>query len=207
MTPPGNLFVIAAPSGTGKTSLVRALVEMTPELTVSISHTTRPKREAEIDGINYYFIQENRFKEMIERKEFLEHAVVFHHHYGTTHAWVNETLAKGLDVILEIDWQGCQQIQSLFPDCISIFILPPSLSDLEERLKKRNQDKPDIIRARLHDATETFSHIHEYQYLVINADFNHAVRDLQHIVLGSRLLRKKQVLKYADLLNNLWAVR
>ncbi len=195
MTPPGNLFVIAAPSGTGKTSLVQALVERTPGLTVSISHTTRPKRPSEKDGINYHFIDEKQFKEMIERKEFLEHAIVFHHHYGTTQAWVKETLAKGLDVILEIDWQGCQQIQALFPDCISIFILPPSLSDLEERLKKRNQDKHDIIQARLKDATETIKHIHEYQYLVINADFDQAVRELQHIVLASRLLRRRQALK------------
>jgi len=195
MIPPGNLFVIAAPSGTGKTSLVQALVDRTTGLTVSISHTTRPKRYSEEDGINYHFINEKQFKGMIERKEFLEHAIVFHHYYGTAQAWVKETLAKGLDVILEIDWQGCQQIQSLFPDCISIFILPPSLAALEERLKKRNQDKPAIIQARLKDATETITHIHEYQYLIINADFDQAVCELQHIVLASRLLRKRQVLK------------
>src|SRR5579872_3072043 len=124
----GNLFVVAAPSGTGKTTLVTALANTCPNITVSISHTTRPKRPAENHGIDYYFIAESEFQEMINRHDFLEYAYIFGNLYGTSRAWVEETIARGIDVILEIDWQGCQQIQKLFPDCISIFILPPSRS-------------------------------------------------------------------------------
>ncbi len=202
MKAPGNLFIIAAPSGTGKTSLVKALVESIPDIMVSISHTTRAKRAAEVDGVNYYFISESQFNSMREKGEFLEHAVVFNQYYGTSHQWVKETLSKGIDVILEIDWQGSQQIQQLFPDCHSIFILPPSLADLEERLKKRNQDKPEIIRERIHNAEETLQHIHEFKYLVINADFEHAIADLTYIILANRLLQKKQSIKFSKLLND-----
>jgi guanylate kinase len=203
MTLRGDLFVIAAPSGTGKTSLVKALVETLPDIMVSISHTTRARRSLEEDGVNYHFITENEFQHMRERGEFLEHAVVFHHYYGTSHRFVEETLAKGIDVILEIDWQGSQQIQRIFPDCISIFILPPSLQDLEERLTKRNQDKPEIIQERLQNAEETLQHLHEFKYLVINADFEHAVSDLKTIVLANRLLQKKQKIKFSKLLQDL----
>jgi guanylate kinase len=203
MTPTGNLFIIAAPSGTGKTSLVNALVEAIPDIMVSISHTTRQKRPAETEGINYYFISENQFHSMREQGEFLEHAVVFNQYYGTSHQWVEDTLAKGIDVILEIDWQGSQQIQRLFPDCISIFILPPSLSDLEDRLKKRNQDKPHIIHERLLNAEETLHHIHEFTYLVLNADFEHALADLKTIVLAQRLLQKNQRIRFSKLLDSI----
>jgi len=203
MSAPGNLFVISAPSGTGKTSLVKTLVETLPNLTVSISHTTRPQRPAEIDGLNYYFISDIEFNDMIQRHEFLEHAVVFHYYYGTSQKWVEQTLAEGNDVILEIDWQGARQIQQLFPHCISIFILPPSLSDLENRLKKRNQDKADIITERLCDAEETVLHIHEFKYVVVNDDFEKAADELRVIIKASRLLEKKQTLKYAALLKDL----
>lgn len=200
MTIPGNLYVISAPSGTGKTSLVKALAESVPGVQVSISHTTRPKRPSEIHGENYYFIDEKEFLHKIEHGDFLEYATVFHHHYGTSHTWVEETLAKGLDVILEIDWQGCQQIQLKIPNCISIFILPPSLADLSDRLRKRNQDKEEVIQERLADARETMLHIHEFDYVIINADFDHAVHDLKTIILAGRLLEKPQTVRFASLL-------
>ncbi len=199
----GNLFVISAPSGAGKTSLVKAVTDATPSITVSISHTTREKRPDERDGINYYFIDETEFQHMIDHADFLEYATIFHYHYGTSHTWVEETLAKGLDVILEIDWQGCQQIKAKFPDCISIFVLPPSLTELSARLHKRNQDKPEVIKERLADARDTINHVNEFDYVVINEDFNRAVQDLTTIIEASRLLKKRQIEQYVDLLNEL----
>lgn len=201
----GNLFVIAAPSGTGKTTLVGALATSVPHLTISISHTTRPKRSSEKEGVNYYFINEAKFQGMIKNGEFLEYATIFKHLYGTSKRWVETTLARGLDMILEIDWQGCQQIQRLFPDCISIFILPPSLPDLIKRLRTRNQDKPEIIQERLADIEETISHIKEFQYVVINDNFNKAVEDLKTIVHAGRLLQKRQTLRCSKLLAKLSA--
>lgn len=203
MSPLGNLYVISAPSGTGKTSLVKALEESLPNITVSTSHTTRPKRHGETHGVNYYFITETEFHQMIAHNDFLEYATVFHHFYGTSHTWVEQTLAKGLDVILEIDWQGCQQIQSKFPDCISIFILPPSSMDLSVRLKKRNQDKPEVIQERLADARETVIHINEFDYIVINDNFDHAINDLKTIVQAGRLLQKPQAIKFSKLIEEL----
>jgi len=203
MSIPGNLYVVAAPSGTGKTTLVKALVESVPHITVSISHSTRPKRPLEIDGVHYYFIGESTFRQMIEQGDFLEYATVFHNLYGTSKIGVEKKLAEGQDVILEIDWQGCQQIKALFPDCIAIFILPPSLQALALRLKNRNQDRPEIIAERLQDAKIAVSHIHEYDYVIINADFDHAVKDLQTIVYAARLLQKQQTIKYVNLLADL----
>lgn len=203
MVPSGNLFIIAAPSGTGKTTLVQALVDSTPGIVVSVSHTTRLKRPLENHGVNYYFIDEKTFRDMIGRHEFLEYATVFNHLYGTSKKWVEETLTKGIDVILEIDWQGCQQIKRLFPDCVSIFILPPSLDALEARLKNRNQDTDDVIKQRLLDVRITMAHITEYDYVIVNADFEHAINDLRFIVLASRLRQKNQLLTYAKLLSDL----
>src|SRR5688572_2941327 len=178
----GHLFVIAAPSGTGKTSLVKALVEAVPQLTVSISHTTRTIRPAEIHGVNYYFVEKAEFQRMIKAGELLEHATVFDNCYGTSRRFVEEKLSHGLDVILEIDWQGHQQIKRLFPDMISIFILPPSLEDLKNRLMKRQQDGTEVIKQRLKDVTETMSHIHEFDYVVFNDNFDHALTDLKTII-------------------------
>ena len=197
----GKLYIIAAPSGTGKTSLVKALTDSLKDITVSISYTTRPKRPIEIDGINYHFVTESTFKEMIAHQDFLEHATVFGHLYGTSRSWVEKTLNQGIDVILEIDWQGCRQILNLLPETISIFILPPSLADLATRLKKRNQDHPDIITKRLMDARETISHIHEFKYLVINAEFDHALDDLITIIKANRLEEKNQSIRFAKLLS------
>src|SRR5579862_3264140 len=185
----GNLYVIAAPSGTGKTTLVKELTESLPLITVSISHTTRTKRPNEVDGVNYYFISKAEFENMIAHHDFLEHATIFDHLYGTSKSWVEKTLAEGMDVILEIDWQGHQQIKKLFPHSISIFILPPSLEDLRNRLCNRNQDTPGVIKNRLADAKITVSHLQEFDYVVINDEFSHAVHDLGSIVIASRLLR------------------
>lgn len=201
----GNLFVIAAPSGTGKTTLVKALINEVSGLAVSISHTTRAKRPNEVNGVNYFFIEEVEFRRMIERGDFIEYATVFGAFYGTSHRWVEETLRKGIDVILEIDWQGMQQIKTLIPESISIFILPPSLDNLRERLVTRNQDKPQVIHDRLQDVKETISHIQEFDFVVINDDFTHALKDLTLLVKANRLLQRRQCQKYAKLVAKLAA--
>lgn len=203
---PGNLYVISAPSGAGKTTLVKALVETIPNIMVSISHTTRTKRPNEIHAKHYYFIDEKEFKQKIDHNDFLEYAIVFNNFYGTSRSWVQETLARGMDVILEIDWQGSKQIQKLFPDCISIFILPPSLTALSERLFSRNQDPAEIIRERLSDVRESARHVFDFKYVVMNDDFNRALEDLKHIVLAGRLLQEHQTQKYANLLRELSAL-
>jgi guanylate kinase len=199
----GNLYVVSAPSGAGKTTLVKTLIESIPQLTVSVSHTTRAKRPAEVHGVNYYFVNTDEFQKMVVQNEFLEHAVVFNNSYGTSHTWVEETLARGLDVILEIDWQGCQQIQELFPECICIFILPPNFDALATRLNLRNQDNAQIIKQRLADAKAATSHIHEYDYVVINDDFDTAINDLKHIIQASHLQQRIQTIRHADLILDL----
>jgi len=201
----GNLYVIAAPSGTGKTSLVKALVDTMPKITVSISHTTRPKRPNEIEGVNYHFVDATTFEKMIGHDDFLEHAIIFDNHYGTSKEWVASTLNRGIDVILEIDWQGHQQIKRLFPHSIGIFILPPSLDELQERLTRRNQDHPEIIQKRLQDAKETLSHVYDFEYVVVNDDFISALHDLKIIVEAGRLLQKQQLSKYKVLVADLLA--
>ncbi|MEO8402521.1 MAG: guanylate kinase [Gammaproteobacteria bacterium] len=203
MSPSGNLYVVSAPSGTGKTTLVKTLIDTLPSITVSVSHTTRPKRPAEEHGINYYFIDQTEFDRMIQHDDFLEHATVFNNSYGTSRTWVEEMLRKGIDVILEIDWQGGQQIQHLFSQCISIFILPPSLAALSERLKLRNQDKSDVIKKRLADAQETVSHVAEYDYIIVNDDFDTALNDLKTIILAGRLVESRQTKKLASLIREL----
>lgn len=199
----GNLYVIAAPSGTGKTTLVKGLVESMENITVSISHTTRTKRPGEIDGFNYYFVTRDQFETSIERNEFLEYAVIFDNYYGTSKRWVEETLTRGTDVILEIDWQGHLQIKQLFPKSIGIFILPPSLTALETRLVARNQDNRSVIAKRLADAQETVSHVTEFDYIVVNDDFSHALSDLRTIITSGRLLKAHQVEKWGGLIKAL----
>jgi guanylate kinase len=199
----GNLFVVAAPSGAGKTSLVKALVESMQGVTVSISHTTRDMRPGEAHGINYYFVEKSEFQRMVDHDDFLEHATIFDNWYGTSKTWVQQTLAKGIDVILEIDWQGHQQIKHLFPESIGIFILPPSLAILAERLIKRNQDHPDVIKKRLDDVKLTVSHMREFEYLVINDDFSLALDSLKTIISAGRLLQKRQSGKYKGLIADL----
>ncbi|MDR3477176.1 MAG: guanylate kinase [Gammaproteobacteria bacterium] len=203
MSEPGNLYVISAPSGTGKTTLVKALVESIPGITVSISHTTRPKRPAEMHGVNYYFIEEAEFQQLVEHNDFLEHATVFDRHYGTSRRWVEDTLRRGIDVILEIDWQGAKQIQDLFPNSISVFILPPSVSDLYQRLIKRNQDNIEIIKQRITDVRESTNHLGDYDYMVINDDFSAALSDLKIIVESGRLIQRRQSIKFSKLIKEL----
>jgi len=177
-----NLFIIAAPSGCGKTSLVEALIKKTKNLCVSVSHTTRPPRPDEVNGINYYFISINEFEEMIKNNAFVEHATVFDNHYGSSTKLIREKLDEGIDVILEIDWQGARQVKENMPNAISIFILPPSNEALLGRLKQRAQDNDETIKKRMSDAQNQMQHFNEFDYLVINDDFNSALNDLNLII-------------------------
>jgi guanylate kinase len=183
----GILYTVFAPSGAGKTSLVKALLDQRPELTVSISHTTRTQRPGEMDGVNYHFVERETFIAMIERGEFLEHAEVFGNLYGTSQRWVEKTLAGGRDVILEIDWQGAQQIRRLIPDNIGIFILPPSLDTLLQRLNTRGQDDDTVIHQRMAQARDEISHYTEADFLVVNDQFDKALADLAAIVRAQPL--------------------
>ena len=181
----GRLLVIAAPSGAGKTSLVKALLAADPSLQLSISHTTRPQRPTEQDGREYHFVTTAEFEALAARGEFLEHARVFDNFYGTSRAFVTAQLAAGHDVVLEIDWQGARQVRASLPECVSIFILPPSRRALEERLARRATDSAAVIARRLADAASDMSHFVEFDYVVVNDDFARAVADLQRIVGGT----------------------
>ncbi|WP_281645780.1 guanylate kinase [Parendozoicomonas sp. Alg238-R29] len=183
----GTLYIIAAPSGAGKTSLVTQLVKTTRYITVSVSHTTRDKREGEVDGQHYHFVSVDTFQHMIGKGIFLEHAEVFGNFYGTSQVWVEEQLEKGIDVILEIDWQGGQQVRRLMPDAIGIFILPPSQKELHQRLTGRGQDDDNIIAHRMAKAVSEMSHYNEFEYLIINDDFDEALFDLKAVIRSQRL--------------------
>jgi len=205
-----NLFIIAAPSGCGKTSLVEALIKKTKNLCVSVSHTTRPPRPDEVNGINYYFISINEFEEMIKNNAFVEHATVFDNHYGSSTKLIREKLDEGVDVILEIDWQGARQVKENMPNAISIFILPPSNEALLGRLKQRAQDNDETINKRMSDAQNQMQHFNEFDYLVINDDFNSALNDLNLIICRPgkaserfRLSLSEQSKKYIKLLKKL----
>ena len=196
----GNLYVISSPSGGGKTSLVRHLITTIPDVAVSISHTTRAKRPGETEGIHYYFVDETVFRQMIADNRFLEYATIFDKLYGTSRESVVRMLERGTDVILEIDWQGAVSIRNLYPDSISIFIVPPSPDILESRLCHRNQDHPEMIAARLADARLTMTHLADYDYLVLNDNFETAAGELAAIVIAGRLVRKRQLNGLAPLL-------
>ena len=180
----GRLFVIAAPSGAGKTSLVKALLERHPELHVSISHTTRSQRPTEVPGREYYFVTKDEFLELRTKDAFLESAQVFDNYYGTSREPVERQLSQGRNVILEIDWQGARLVRAAMPECSSIFILPPSRAALEDRLRNRKTDSADVIVRRLRDAVGDMSHWSEFDYVVVNDDFERAVTDLGRIVEG-----------------------
>ncbi|MEQ9464228.1 MAG: guanylate kinase [Haliea sp.] len=203
MSGTGTLYTVSAPSGAGKTSLVNALIERCERLRVSVSHTTRPQRPGEQDGVNYHFIDEPAFLRMLDKAAFLEHARVFGNLYGTSQAWVEEQLATGTDVILEIDWQGAEQVKRLLPATRGIFILPPSRQALEQRLTGRGQDDPGIIAARLAEAVEEMSHYVQSDYLVVNNDFDQALSELEAIVVCQRLQTPRQQEVLTDLLLNL----
>lgn len=199
----GTLYVISAPSGAGKTSLVAAMLEQDAQLCVSVSHTTRPMRAGEQDGVNYHFVSRDEFEAMIAQGDFLEHADVFGNYYGTSQVWVNQTLASGKDVILEIDWQGAEQIRRLMPGCVSIFIVPPSQEALQERLTGRATDAPEVVERRLKEASEECSHALEFNYLVVNDDFGLALGDLLAIVRSQRLRMQTQQVRHSGLLARL----
>ena len=201
----GTLYIVSAPSGAGKTSLVKALLESDERILVSVSHTTRTMRPGEQDGVNYHFVDRAQFTAMIERSEFLEHAQVFDNFYGTSQIWVEQTLAAGSDLILEIDWQGAQQVRRLMPQAKSIFILPPTQEALRERLTNRGQDSTEIIERRMQEAVSEMCHYVEYDYLVINDDFAHALDDLKAIFRANQLQQSSQQQRHAELLGKLLA--
>ncbi len=182
----GSLFIVAAPSGAGKTSLVNELLGKMSHVKVSISHTTRRPRPGEVEGENYFFVEPKLFEKMIAEDAFLEHAQVFGNYYGTSRQWVMAQLMAGFDVILEIDWQGARQVRQLMPDATGIFILPPSKAVLRERLQKRGQDTSDVIDHRMAEAVEEMSHYSEYEYLIINDDFDQALEDLKTTITAQR---------------------
>ena len=199
----GTLYTVSAPSGAGKTSLVAALIQRNPSLTVSVSHTTRPMRPGEQDGVNYHFVERDTFLAMLERAEFLEHAEVFGNLYGTSQLWVEERLAEGVDVILEIDWQGARQVKRLMSDTRAIFILPPSRETLRERLTSRGQDDDAVIRKRMAQAEQEMSHYIESDFLVLNLEFDHALAELQAIVDCHRLRTSEQAHRLSATLQDL----
>ncbi len=199
----GTLYIISAPSGAGKTSLVRQLIAETDQLVVSISHTTRPIRPGETHGADYYFVSQAEFGVLIENGELLEHAKVFDNFYGTAKTTVEENLGQGLDVILEIDWQGAQQIRRIRPDCLSIFILPPSTGILEQRLKNRGQDDEQVIARRMRDAVTEIRHHDEFDYILVNDSFEHALGELKSIIIANRLRKYRQQLNLKNLLAQL----
>ena len=199
----GKLYIISAPSGAGKTSLIKKLVPITDKLMVSVSHTTRAQRPSEVDGIDYFFTSEEQFKTLIEQQAFLEYAQVFDNYYGTSQKSVEDSLKQGNDVILEIDWQGAEQIRYILSDAISIFILPPSTEVLRERLQGRGQDSKAVIDRRMQDAVTEMSHYAEYNYLVVNDDFNHALTELKSIILANRLTIEHQQQNLGGLLIDL----
>lgn len=199
----GTLYIISAPSGAGKTSLVKALLEQTENLHVSVSHTTRGIRPGETDGVNYHFTDRDTFLQLVEHGDFLEHAEVFGNLYGTSQSTVENTLAEGHDLILEIDWQGAQQVRQKLPQAHSIFILPPSQSALRDRLTRRGQDAGEVIEKRMAEAVAEMSHYVEFDSLVINDDFTTALDDLKAILRAKHLQTSSQQLRHTRLLQAL----
>lgn len=201
----GTLFVVCAPSGAGKTSLVEALVDAESNVVVSVSHTTRSMRPGERDGVQYHFVDKTEFEAMLRRDAFLEYATVFDHYYGTSKDWVSERLAENTDVVLEIDWQGARQVRGLVPDAVGIFILPPSVSVLEQRLRTRAQDSEEVIARRMREAIEQMSHFGEADYLVINDNFDSALNDLRCVVHAAGLRCPNQYARQKALISSLLA--
>jgi guanylate kinase len=199
----GNLFIVSAPSGAGKTSLVNALLAATPDIDLSVSYTTRAPRPGEVDGREYHFVSRATFLEMAKRGDFLESAEVYGNLYGTSQVWIRNEIAHGRDILLEIDWQGAAQVRKIFPGCISIFILPPSLQALETRLKGRKQDSAEVIEQRLQAARDDIAHVAEFDYVIINDKLDEAMRELQAVVVAAGLRREVQLARRQDLINQL----
>ncbi len=199
----GTLFIISSPSGGGKTSLVRSLLEAEPEVRLSVSYTTRPARPGEANGRDYHFVAKPEFQRMLEAGDFLESAVVHGNHYGTSQKWIERERAAGHDVVLEIDWQGAQQVRRLVKPVVGIFILPPSLELLESRLKGRAQDSAEVVARRLAAARDEISHVAEYDYVIMNEDFNRAALDLRSIIRAERLKLARQLARHTNSINRM----
>ena len=199
----GNLFIVCAPSGAGKTTLVDALLKADSGIRLSVSYTTRQPRAGEVDGREYHFVSQKKFQEMSAAGAFLESALVHGNYYGTSQPWINDQRAAGADILLEIDWQGAAQVRKMMPDAIGIFILPPSFEALVGRLNKRAQDPPDVIARRIAGAREEISHVSEFKYVIINDKFDEAVKDLASVVRARRLLATSQLARHSDLINRM----
>ncbi|MGH6693027.1 MAG: guanylate kinase [Gammaproteobacteria bacterium] len=197
----GVLFIVSSPSGGGKTSLVKALLESEPEVRLSVSYTTRPARPGEVDGRDYHFVTLPVFERMLEAGEFLECAVIYGNRYGTSQKWIERERSQGHDVVLEIDWQGAQQVRRLMRQVVSIFILPPSPEVLESRLRGRGQDSEEVVARRLAAAREEIAHVSEYEYVIINNDFDRAAQDLRSIIRAERLKLARQLARNLNLIN------
>ena len=200
---PGTLYIVSAPSGTGKTSLVKAVLEWEPEVSLSVSTTTRAPRPGEVEGRHYYFVSRPEFERMEQAGEFLESATIYGHRYGTSQEGIEQELQRGRDVLLEIDWQGARQVRKLMQGVVGIFIMPPSLDVLKARLMNRAQDSPDVIARRLAAAEEEIAHVVEYDYVIINEDFNRAALDLRSIIRAERLRLSRQLSRNGDLINRM----
>ena len=199
----GTLYIVSSPSGGGKTSLVKALLESEPDVRLSVSHTTRAPRAGETDGRDYHFVSFAAFDRMLKAGEFLESAEIYGNRYGTSQKWIDAERSAGRDVLLEIDWQGAQQVRRLARETVSVFVLPPSLEVLESRLKGRGQDGPDVIARRMAAAREEMSHAPEYDYVIINEDFSRAALDLRSIIRAERLNAARQLARHSNLFNRM----
>lgn len=199
----GNLFVISAPSGAGKTSLVQALLNINPQIGLSVSYTTRAPRAGEHDGRDYHFVSRDIFIAMAKQGEFLESAEVYGNFYGTSQKWISDQITAGKDILLEIDWQGAAQVRALFPSCISIFILPPSREALAQRLNGRGKDDASVIARRLAAAREDVAHVAEFDYVIINDKLDEALRQLSAVITSAGLRRDSQLARHASLINQL----
>ncbi|MFT6330952.1 MAG: guanylate kinase [Bermanella sp.] len=206
----GNLFILAAPSGAGKSSLIKALLEKHPStdehnnaMQVSVSHTTRASRPGEIDGVHYHFVKRTEFEALIEQGAFFEHAEVFGNYYGTSKVVIEHTLRQGIDVFLDIDWQGARQVKAQIPDTATIFVAPPSKEELKRRLTERGQDSADIIEQRMTKAVSEISHYHEFDFIVVNDNFTAALSELDAIVTTRRLRKEKQIIRQQQLFDSL----
>ena len=203
----GTLYIVSAPSGAGKSSLISALIQKNTDnnLQVSVSHTTRAPRSGEVDGSHYHFVNVESFKKLIDEKVFFELAQVFNNYYGTSRTVIEQQLAQGIDVFLDIDWQGARQVKELMPQAKGIFIMPPSRTELERRLVGRGTDSDEVITSRMQQAVSEMSHYNEYDYLIINDDFEQALTDFSAIIGGNRLSNAQQSLKHSDMLKDLLA--
>lgn len=199
----GTLYIISAPSGAGKTSLVKALLEETDLIEVSVSYTTRAKRPGEREGVDYHYVDQETFRQMIADDQFIEHAEVFGNYYGTSKMQIKDKLKAGIDVILEIDWQGAQQVRKQFEYSTNVFILPPSREELLSRLQERGQDSQDVIQKRMDEAIEQMSHFNEFEYLIVNDQFSHALGELKALIYAFRLRQTPQCRRHHELINAL----